>query len=201
MKPKKIPTQSPLEGSEESQALGAHRKRKKRPQGRMERKVAVQKKQCRTCKEMKPAGEFYTDTRGSHGLSSSCKPCVRRRVALWEKANPDRKRENGVRCYNPVLKRASYERMLEKPGYKEILSERCKRYRDRCPEKHKARTLCQRAVRAGTLVRPTECSECKKSCKPEGHHDDYSKPLEVAWLCPRCHRQRHSAYRANHPKP
>jgi hypothetical protein len=36
-------------------------------------------------------------------------------------------------------------------------------------------------------VRPDRCSKCKVKCKPHGHHPDYSKPLEVVWLCPGCH--------------
>ncbi len=49
------------------------------------------------------------------------------------------------------------------------------------------------AVRTGNLIRPDMCSECSRKCKPEGHHDDYSKPLEVIWLCTECHGKRHRA--------
>ena len=60
------------------------------------------------------------------------------------------------------------------------------------PSKHKARIAVYRAVRAGTLHKPTNCEECKKKFskdKIEGHHEDYDKPLEVRWLCRKCHRE------------
>ena len=31
------------------------------------------------------------------------------------------------------------------------------------------------------------CLICKKEEKIDGHHEDYSKPLEITWLCHRCH--------------
>lgn len=34
------------------------------------------------------------------------------------------------------------------------------------------------------------CQECGRM-KVHAHHDDYSKPLEVRWLCPRHHTERH----------
>lgn len=41
------------------------------------------------------------------------------------------------------------------------------------------------------LKRPDRCSLCGKVCRVHGHHRDYSKPLEVIWLCPQCHKNEH----------
>lgn len=62
------------------------------------------------------------------------------------------------------------------------------------PEYRKKRA-CQYAiqfcVRKGWLVRPDACSRCDSEGLIEGHHPDYSKPLEVVWLCKRCHKAEH----------
>lgn len=55
---------------------------------------------------------------------------------------------------------------------------------------HKA--ICRKvsiAVSGGHLFKPKECA-CGKS-PVQAHHTDYSKPLEVEWLCKDCHRSRH----------
>lgn len=51
----------------------------------------------------------------------------------------------------------------------------------------KADSATHRAIREGVLVRPSICSACGVECKPDGHHHDYSKPLDVIWLCRPCH--------------
>ncbi len=38
---------------------------------------------------------------------------------------------------------------------------------------------------------PKKCSECSLSGSVDGHHNDYSKPLEVQWLCRQCHANVH----------
>jgi hypothetical protein len=55
------------------------------------------------------------------------------------------------------------------------------------PQREIAYCRYYRAVKSGRLIRPNHCSKCGVICKPEGHHEDYSKPLEVQWLCRRCH--------------
>ena len=60
-----------------------------------------------------------------------------------------------------------------------------------------ANQLVNRAVRNGELVKPDHCSECgcnSSERRIEGHHEDYSKPLEVVWLCTECHGKRHRKY-------
>lgn len=52
-----------------------------------------------------------------------------------------------------------------------------------------------RALQSGKLVRPDHCQRCNEVNKPtldgrsylQAHHKDANKPLEVEWVCPRCH--------------
>jgi hypothetical protein len=56
-----------------------------------------------------------------------------------------------------------------------------------------------RALKRGSLVRPDECSHCGAvaSTDPiQALHPDYSKPLDVVWLCRACHRREHVAENA-----
>lgn len=71
------------------------------------------------------------------------------------------------------------------------------RYRRRQMEKHPERELARRlvhqAVASGKLVRQP-CEVCQAT-PAEGHHDDYSKPLEVRWLCSPHHDEHHARER------
>ena len=61
--------------------------------------------------------------------------------------------------------------------------------KERHPEKHKARDAVGKAKRSGKLI-PKPCFICGKN-EVHAHHDDYSKPLQVKWLCIKCHSQEH----------
>ena len=56
------------------------------------------------------------------------------------------------------------------------------------PLKAKARRAVSSAVRAGRLI-PQPCKVC--GAKGQAHHHDYSKPLEVEWLCSVHHGREH----------
>jgi formylmethanofuran dehydrogenase subunit E len=62
-------------------------------------------------------------------------------------------------------------------------------------EKYYARQSLATAVKSGKVVKPMSCSECPETHRIHGHHEDYSKPLDVEWLCPRCHGKRHRKHR------
>lgn len=48
------------------------------------------------------------------------------------------------------------------------------------------------ALRSGKLVRPTKCDSCHLESRfIDAHHHDYSAPLEVHWLCRKCHSAEH----------
>ena len=55
--------------------------------------------------------------------------------------------------------------------------------------KEMARSILREAVEVGDVVRQP-CEVCGEK-KVQGHHMDYSKPLEVKWLCGKHHRQWH----------
>jgi len=58
--------------------------------------------------------------------------------------------------------------------------------------KKNARSRLQYAVEVGEMVRPTVCPACGLEKFVEGHHEDYSKPLEVIWMCSKCHGKHHA---------
>lgn len=54
--------------------------------------------------------------------------------------------------------------------------------------KEEARRITRRAIRAGVLVRPDNCSMCGGSDGViEGHHPNHCYALDVVWLCRKCH--------------
>jgi hypothetical protein len=60
--------------------------------------------------------------------------------------------------------------------------------------KRAAHTAVGNAVRDGRLVPAKSCEDCGHDfteLRREAHHEDYTKPLEVRWLCALCHGKRH----------
>jgi hypothetical protein len=51
--------------------------------------------------------------------------------------------------------------------------------------------LVANAIRTKKLIRPTHCENCQKECVPVAHHDDYSYPFLIKWLCNGCHSDTH----------
>lgn len=64
-------------------------------------------------------------------------------------------------------------------------------WKKRNPQKSSSHSLVCWAVKSGVLKRPEDCMECGKKCKPHAHHEDYSKPLDVIWICKICHGKKH----------
>lgn len=69
-----------------------------------------------------------------------------------------------------------------------------RRMRAAHPERYRAYDAVRRAIRKGLLVR-LACESCGDP-KTHAHHEDYSKPLDVQWLCRDCHETAHHPARA-----
>jgi hypothetical protein len=108
----------------------------------------------------------------------------------WRERHPDRNAEilRRYRLRHPEKANSDHKRRKANPGKRRAWRQREKSL---YPEKYRARKTLYEHVSRGTLKRPDSCSQCGIKCKPEGHHPDYSKRLEVIWLCHRCHRKFH----------
>ena len=62
-----------------------------------------------------------------------------------------------------------------------------KTYAFKYPEKRKAKNLLNSAIRWGKMKRGKCCEQCGVETVCDGHHEDYSKPYNVIWLCRQCH--------------
>lgn len=83
-------------------------------------------------------------------------------------------------------KNANWKGGISKNRYRYKLIEK-----QRYPEKIKARDAVQKAKKSGKLI-VGPCSVCQATEKIHAHHEDYSKPLDVIWLCNKCHHNRHN---------
>lgn len=67
------------------------------------------------------------------------------------------------------------------------------------PQARKARNDLWTAIWQGRVTPAERCEKCNGRPvfldKIQAHHDDYSKPLDVRWLCRSCHIKHHVALR------
>lgn len=132
--------------------------------------------QCSTCKEWKLRDAYYPDTRRWNGLKNQCKKC--HLITAINTRDPEN---------NKRLRRESARRTRQiNPQKYRIKEKLAARIRPK-NERTKAREILNDAVRTGKIIKPSNCSQCGKLRKVTAHHDDYSKPLQVRWLCYECH--------------
>jgi ribosomal protein S27AE len=86
-----------------------------------------------------------------------------------------------------------YDRKRAKsPGVRKRLQSVAREWRKKNPDAYKAQNAVSNAVRDGRLNKEP-CLFCGAT-KVHAHHRDYSRPLDVIWLCPKCHHRLHAAF-------
>jgi len=153
------------------------------------------KKWCRQCERDVRRADYYRHPRTADGLLAVCKSCHRANVKANREANADRYREyerGRANLPHRLEARAAY---LQTPEGRQRSNEAKRRFTARYPFKKKASEMVNNAVRDGKIQRQP-CEKCGNP-KAQAHHDDYSKPLDVRWLCTAHHAEWH---RHNEPK-
>jgi len=72
-----------------------------------------------------------------------------------------------------------------------ICSKNIKAWKSKNKDKVKAHDKIKYAIKKGNLKAPKYCEHCGLIEKLQAHHSDYSKPLDVIWLCVLCHNKEH----------
>lgn len=93
------------------------------------------------------------------------------------------KSENGM-----AVKKEIQKRYLSTAKGKALVKKSTKKYMDNNPIKIKCHAAVRRAIKSGRLIADEFCNSCNSNSeKLHGHHDDYSLPMSVRWLCAKCH--------------
>lgn len=119
-------------------------------------------KTCSKCKLTKESGDFSIKSSTRDGLSYQCRSCTNE--------------------YS-----TAYNAKRRAQGFKSGTSHWDKDN----PHKKNTHQKVRWAVKSGTLEKPECCEACDSTTNIVGHHEDYDKPLEVLWLCRRCHGMLH----------
>lgn len=129
-------------------------------------------KVCSKCKEEKPVENFRKSQSGKDGLRSGCNDCHIEYMRIYNASEEHREynRQN-MREYHKTHK------YIRKTGEKRVAEQ----------------TVCH-SVENGKIEKPCTCSMCNQTFEKQrihGHHADYSKPLDVVWVCGMCHGKIH----------
>lgn len=134
---------------------------------------------CLKCGEEKPLSEYFKRKKSKDGYETRCKECRLKRHHEYVIENKETIKEK--------------DRQRDKlPHRKKAKSIRLKTHIKKNPLKFKVRRRARYAASAGILIKPDVCEICNENDhQVEGHHSDYSKPLDVIWVCRPCHMRLH----------
>ncbi|GLH29694.1 hypothetical protein WSS15_23440 [Acetobacter pasteurianus] len=149
---------------------------------------------CKGCFVTLPIESFYKNSKSVGGRDWKCKTCVKAAVKINREKNKeyyliyDRARANRP---SRVAARKAYAKTS---AAKKSMAKSQVRWMSRNPEKRAAHIMVGNAIRDGRLTKE-RCMECG-SDRAQAHHEDYSNPLDVVWLCAGCHAAHHKKERA-----
>ena len=137
-----------------------------------------QVKTCFKCGKTLPLDEFYVHPQMKDGHLNKCKVCTRKDVRVNRQKNIEYYREYDVKRFKTQQRKASVKKYFGSYHIK---------HHDKCISRGKF----HRALLTHKIEKQP-CEICGTTKNVQGHHEDYSKPLDVIWLCFKHHRWIHS---------
>lgn len=154
---------------------------------------------CGCCKQNK----FLSDFHKNRSKASEC--------ALWYRATHKEKAAE----YQPWYRQAHKKKRIEYSQFskgkesqrkfdkkynqtlvdKAIQKEANMKHRNEYSEQIKVISIVNSAIKLGKLKRSVFCEHCGLPAETQARHLDYSKPLEVEWLCTHCYIELHFSFK------
>lgn len=139
--------------------------------------------ECRSCKKVSDAA-YHLKHRAERLVAMKeyqKKNCEKLRIKAIEYARSDTGRTHNIKAtrkyYNTHKKEISI-RMYEN---NHTLHK----------DKYVARYKASNAIKLKKIIPPANCQDCHKKGGVEAHHEDYTKPFDLVFLCKKCHNKRH----------
>lgn len=131
-------------------------------------------KQCRECWQVKPLDDFYKHGQTVDRRQPYCITCFLLRSKRYRERNKEA-------IWDRARTRSS------KPENMRKIRARGRIWWANNREKARAQQRANYAVKIGRLQRRFTCERCNSTRSVQKHHPNYSKPLDVVWLCRSCH--------------
>lgn len=154
-------------------------------------------KVCRKCNHEKEETEFYAQPNSKDGLASSCKECTKAGVRANRAAKIEYYRDYEKSRSCAVHRVAARKAYAETEKGRQAHARCSKKYIERYPLRRAAHIIVGNYIRAGNLLRKP-CEICGAESDVHAHHDDYTKPLDVRWLCNDHHKEWHRNNKPNY---
>lgn len=140
--------------------------------------------ECKKCSEDKASTEFYP-------MDKTCKECRKAAVRLNRLNKIDYYREYDKNRNSDEDRRTARRQYQKTEAGKTAHAKATRKYIEQYPMKRAAHIIVGNAIRDGRLKKPEAYESCGSCDKIEAHHDNYTLPFDVRWLCESCHKQWH----------
>jgi len=129
------------------------------------------------------------------GYLNKCKECAKSDARKNRSENIEYYKEyDAWRFQNDPRVKERHKRYGKTIAYKESMAKSTKKWVRNNPEKRAAHIILGNAVKYGKVIKPSNCEKCGSQVKSKNlhaHHHDYTKPIDVNWLCVQCHVNEH----------